>query len=85
MRFGSIPDIWQAEKPRAALHAYVQLDLREEVRAEALARNLPASAVLPVAGLVHGQVINIAGLARTRDAAAARSTARRYRTTAALS
>jgi uncharacterized protein len=55
----------------------VQLYVREEIRAEALVRNLPAFLrFLPVAALFHGQVINIAGLAR--DAATARSTVEGY-------
>lgn len=75
--FGSIPVIWQAEEPQAALNAYVQLYVKEEIRAEALLRNLPGFLrFLPVAGLFHGQVINIAGLAR--DAATARSTVEGY-------
>ena len=75
--FGSIPVIWQAEEPRAALDAYVQLYVKEEIRAEALVRNLPAFLrFLPVAGLFHGQLINISGLAR--DAATARSTVEGY-------
>ena len=41
LRFGSIPVIWQAEEPRAALEAYVQLYVKEEIRAEALVRNIP--------------------------------------------
>src|SRR5215475_13578730 len=77
LRFGSVPVIWQAEEPRAALDAYVQLYVKEEIRAEALVRNLPAFLrFLPVAGLFHGQVINISGLAR--DAATARSTVEGY-------
>lgn len=77
LRFGSIPVIWQAENPREALDAYVQLYVREEIRAEALVRNLPGFLrFLPVAGLFHGQVINISVLAR--DAATARSTIEGY-------
>jgi len=77
LRFGSIPLIWQADDPRAALDAYIQLYVREEIRAEALVRNLPAFLrFLPVAALFHGQVINVAGLAR--DAAAARATVEGY-------
>jgi hypothetical protein len=33
--------VWQADDPRAALEAYVQLYVREEIRLEALVRNLP--------------------------------------------
>ncbi|SPE19110.1 conserved hypothetical protein [Candidatus Sulfotelmatomonas gaucii] len=77
LRFGSIPVIWQAEEPQAALEAYVQLYVKEEIRAEALVRNLPGFLrFLPAAGLLHGQVINVAGLAR--DAATARSTVEGY-------
>jgi hypothetical protein len=39
LRFGSIPVVWQADDPRAALEAYVQLYVREEIRLEALVRN----------------------------------------------
>jgi predicted AAA+ superfamily ATPase len=73
LRFGSIPIVWQSADPRAALDAYVQLYLREEIRAEALARNLPAFLrFLPVAALCHGQTVNVSGLAR--DAATSRTT-----------
>jgi predicted AAA+ superfamily ATPase len=74
---GSIPVIWSAADRRAALDAYVQLYVREEIRAEALVRNLPAFLrFLPVAALFHGQVINISGLAR--DAATSRTTIEGY-------
>lgn len=77
LRFGSIPLIWQADDPRAALEAYVQLYVREEIRAEAAVRNLPAFLrFLPVAALSHGQVLNISNVAR--DAAAARTTVEGY-------
>jgi uncharacterized protein len=77
LRFGSVPVVWQADDPRSALEAYVQLYVREEIRIEALVRNLPAFLrFLPVAALFHGQVINIAGLAR--DAATARTTIEGY-------
>jgi len=62
---------------RSTLEVYVQLYVREEIRIEALVRNLPAFLrFLPVAALFHGQVINIAGLAR--DAATARTTIEGY-------
>ena len=76
MRFGSIPVVWQAEDPRAALEAYVQLYVKEEIRAEALVRNLPGFDRLLVAALFHGQVINVAGVAR--DAGTARTTVEGY-------
>lgn len=77
LRYGSIPLVWQSDDPRATLEAYGQLYLREEIRAEALVRNLPGFLrFLPVAALFHGQVINISGLAR--DAATARTTVEGY-------
>ena len=77
LRTGSLPIVWQAADPRAALDAYVRLYVREEIRAEAAVRNLPAFLrFLPVAALCHGQVVNISGLAR--DAAAARTTIEGY-------
>lgn len=77
LRFGSLPLVWQADEPRATLEAYVQLYVREEIRGEALVRNLPGFLrFLPVAALFHGQAINVAGLAR--DAATARTTVEGY-------
>ncbi len=77
LRFGSIPLVWQADDPKSTLEAYTQLFIREEIRAEALVRNLPGFLrFLPVAALFHGQVINVAGLAR--DAATARTTIEGY-------
>jgi uncharacterized protein len=77
LAFGSLPVIWQAEDPQAALTAYVQLYLREEIRGEALVRNLPAFVrFLPVAALFHGQTLNVSGLAR--DAATSRTTIEGY-------
>jgi predicted AAA+ superfamily ATPase len=77
LRFGSIPLVWNADDPRKTLDAYVQLYVREEIKAEALVRNLPGFLrFLPVAALFHGQAINVAGLAR--DAATARTTVEGY-------
>src|SRR5207245_6503882 len=77
LRFGTVPLVWQSEDPRATLDAYVRLYVREEIRAEAVVRNLPAFLrFLPVAALFHGQVISVAGLAR--DSAAARTTIEGY-------
>ena len=77
LRFGSIPLVWQSDDPKSTLEAYTQLYIREEIRAEALVRNLPGFLrFLPVAALFHAQVINVAGLAR--DAATARTTVEGY-------
>jgi predicted AAA+ superfamily ATPase len=77
LRFGTIALVWNAEDPRATLEAYVQLYLREEIKAEALVRNLPGFArFLPVAALFHGQAVNASGIAR--DAGTARTTVTGY-------
>jgi len=78
LRYGSIPLVWQSADRRATLDSYVQLYLREEIRGEALVRNLPAFLrFLPVAALFHGQVVNVSGIAR--DAATSRTTVDGYR------
>ncbi len=77
LRYGSVPLIWSAPDRRLALEAYVQMYLREEIRAEALVRNLPGFIrFLPTAALFHGQVVNVSGLAR--DAGTARTTVNGY-------
>jgi predicted AAA+ superfamily ATPase len=77
LRMGSVPVVWTADDPVATLEAYVQLYLQEEIRAEALVRNLPGFArFLPVAALFHGQTINVSSIAR--DSGAARSTVNGY-------
>ena len=77
LRYGTIPVVWQAADRHAAIESYVQLYLKEEIRGEALVRNLPAfTRFLPVAALFHGQVVNVAGIAR--DAATSRTTVDGY-------
>ena len=77
LQFGSIPLIVAAEDRAATLAAYVQLYLREEIRGEALVRNLPGFVrFLPIAALAHGQVVNVSSIAR--DAGTARSTVQGY-------
>jgi predicted AAA+ superfamily ATPase len=77
LRFGSLPLIWNAQSKRAALEAYVQTYLKEEIRAEALVRNLPGFVrFLPIAALFHGEVVNVSGIAR--DSGTARTTVNGY-------
>lgn len=77
LRHGSLPLVWAAADKKATLQAYVQLYLKEEIRSEALVRNLPGFArFLPLAALFHGQTLNIASLAR--DSATARTTIAGY-------
>jgi predicted AAA+ superfamily ATPase len=77
LRYGSIPLVWTAEDRREVLKSYTQLYLREEIRAEAVVRNLPGFVrFLPVAALLHGQTLNATGIAR--DAGVARTTVSGY-------
>ena len=77
LEWGTIPLVWVSDERREVLGSYVQLYLREEIRAEALVRNLPGFArFLPIAALCHGQVVNISGLAR--DCGVARTTVQGY-------
>lgn len=77
LQIGALPLVLASLQPEETLRAYVQLYLREEVKGEALVRNLPGFArFLPVAALCHGQTINVAGLAR--DAGVARTTVEGY-------
>ena len=77
LRFGSVPLVWTNEAPAQALDAYAQLYLREEIRAEALVRNLPGFVrFLPIAALFNGQTINVASIARA--AGVARTTVQGY-------
>jgi len=77
LEIGALPLVLASPQPHETLRAYVQLYLREEIKGEALVRNLPGFArFLPVAALCHSQTINIAGLAR--DAGVARTTVEGY-------
>lgn len=77
LEIGSLPLVLGSASPSETLRAYVQLYLREEIKGEALVRNLPGFArFLPVAALFHGQLVNVSGLAR--DAGVARTTVEGY-------
>ena len=77
LTYGSIPLVWTADGRREVLESYTQLYLREEIRAEAVVRNLPGFVrFLPIAALLHGQALNVAGIAR--DAGVARTTVTGY-------
>ena len=75
LRHGSLPVIWNADDRVAALRSYMQLYLKEEIRGEALVRNLAGFArFLPV--LFHGQTLNVASA--SRDAEVSRTTVAGY-------
>jgi predicted AAA+ superfamily ATPase len=77
LRFGSLPAVWEAADPWATLETWMQTYVRDEIRADAVVRNVPAFLrFLPAAALAHGRVVNTAALAR--DAAASRTTIAGY-------
>ena len=77
LRHGTVPLVWTAREKKATLESYVQLYLREEIKAEALVRNLSGFVrFLPIAALLHGQVVNVSAIAR--DAGVARTTVSGY-------
>ncbi|MFW6012115.1 MAG: ATP-binding protein [bacterium] len=77
LSLGALPLVLDSRAPEETLAAYVQLYLREEIKGEALVRNLPGFArFLPIAALFHGQAVNLAGIAR--DAGVARTTVQGY-------
>jgi len=74
---GSLPIVWSSASKRETLKAYVQTYLKEEIQAEALARNLAGFArFLPIAALFHAQTLNVSALAR--DAGVSRMTVSGY-------
>ena len=65
LKFGLLPVIWSSPDKAFALKAYAQMYLKEEIKAEALVRNLPGFArFLNMASLYHGQVVNMSSIAR---------------------
>jgi len=80
LRFGGLPAVC-AERSYTAridlLEAYAENYLAQEIRQEALVKNLDSFArFLEVAALMNAQVVNVAGIAR--DAAVARPTVQGY-------
>ena len=80
LQFGALPLSVTAEDDAARedfLRAYVTTYLAEEIRAEALVRNLASfTRFIAVASLMAGQTTNVSGLAR--DAGVSREAARGY-------
>jgi uncharacterized protein len=77
LRIGTLPVVLASTQPEETLRAYVRSYLKEEIQAEALVRSLAGFArFLPIAALLHGQVVNAASLAR--DAGVARTTVHDY-------
>ena len=78
LSFGTLPDVYvERAHSRDILQAYVNTYLRQEIQQEALVKDIGSfHRFLRVAAIMHGQVINVAGVAR--DAGIARTTVHRY-------
>jgi len=77
MRFGMLPQAVTGRDPVAFLRSYVETYLMEEIKAEALTRNLGGFArFLEIAARQNGQVTNATGIAR--DAGISRRTVDGY-------
>lgn len=65
LQFGLLPVIWGAPDKELALKAYAHTYLKEEIKAEALVRNLPGfTRFLEVAAIYHGQAVNMNAISR---------------------
>ena len=77
LQYGQLPIVWDSSARQDTLASYAQLYLKEEIQAEALVRNLPGFArFLPLAALFHGQILNVANIAR--ESGVARTTVAGY-------
>ena len=65
LRYGLLPIVWFSPDRSDKLKDYAETYLKEEIKAEALVRNLPAfTRFLEVAALYHGQIVNMSAVAR---------------------
>lgn len=77
LAYGSLPMAVLGRDPASYLSAYANTYLQEEIKAEALTRNIGQFArFLEIAARQNGQVTNMAGIAR--DAAVSRQTVQNY-------
>lgn len=64
LEFGSLPALYNQREPVEFLADYLNLYIKEEIRAEGLVRNLdPFLRFLEVAGLMNGQILNATAIA----------------------
>lgn len=77
LRFGMLPIAFQSNNPEEYLKSYVDTYLKEEIKEEALTRNLGGFIrFLEIAARINGQVTNVSNIAR--DAQVARQTVQGY-------
>jgi predicted AAA+ superfamily ATPase len=65
LRIGMVPGVIAAPEPERALHAYLSLYLREEIKAEGFVRNLGSfTRFLEAMSFAQGQPLNLANVSR---------------------
>ena len=64
LRYGLLPIVYSSHDRSDKLKDYAGAYLKEEIKSEALVKNLPNFArFLEIAGLYHGQVVNMSAIA----------------------
>ncbi len=77
LSYGTLPSVYLSSSPRKELDDYVDVYLREEIRAEGVIRNLESfSRVLEIAALCNATIVNFEKVAS--DAQVPRSTVREH-------
>ncbi len=75
--YGMLPKAFKADRPHAFLKSYAESYLNEEIKAEALARNIGSfSRFLEIAARQNGQITNVSNI--SRDSQVARQTVQNY-------
>ena len=65
LRYGLLPIVWSSTDRGDKLKDYAETYFTEEIKNEAIVRNLPSFArFLEIAGLYHGQTVNMSAIAR---------------------
>ena len=65
LRYGLLPVIWSSTDPELSLKGYVQQYLSEEIKSEAIVKDLPGFVrFLETAGVYHGKLINMNTIAK---------------------
>jgi len=65
LHYGLLPIVWSSDDKDDKLKDYVETYFKEEIKAEAIVRNLSSFArFLEIAGLYHGQILNMSAIAR---------------------
>ncbi len=68
LQYGLLPLVLAEQEPEETLRSYVETYLKQEIKEEALVKNLAGfSRFLAIAGIYHGQTLNISNIAREAE------------------